>query len=139
MERQRQLDKECIVGEYAFKIAVNRQMVLDAFKHTPELWNTINKISKSGVSSEDINDIETLATIMADNDIVDREKPKFVSYILPRMVELAEENIDCEEFIAYCEENAVDDIVYDNILEFAMLGFTEGRSAKKPKVAVKFN
>lgn len=136
MDKQRELIRTLNVGKYSFDIKVNRQMALDAFKHNEKFWNVIANLSKRGVDVENIGDIDKVAEILEENDILDSEKPKFVEFILPKMIEASGADVDYNEFIDYCKEQEVDDIVNDKIVEFAMLGFTEGKSVKTPKVKV---
>lgn len=132
MENLRTLVKRCTVGEYSFDVAINRQIVLDGFKEYPALWKLMNDTSKAGKA--DTNDITVLAELMNENDLLEDEIAKFVPFILPKMVEAAGEQLDCDAFYEYCRVNEVDDEFNRAMYEFAMLGFTGGRSEKKPKV-----
>ena len=76
---------------------------------------------------------------MEENDALEELIPAFVRYILPKMVEAAESELDCDEFLDYCERMDCDDEFNAAIFDFAMLGFTDGRSVKKPKVKVSLN
>lgn len=132
----RMLRKNCEVGKYKFDIAINRQIVLDGFEQFPELWKIIVKSEKEGSSIEDIEDVKLLTELLDKNDEIEELTSKFVQYILPKMVELAGEDVDCDEFYRYCVRNDADQELDIAIFDFAMLGFTDGKGAKKPKVKV---
>jgi len=142
-ETKRTLKKACSVGEYTFDVAINRQIVLDAFVKFPELWKLITKAGKDkdAIANPDkiIDDIDALARLMGENDALEELIPAFVRYILPKMVEVAESELDCDEFLDYCERMECDDEFNSAIFDFAMLGFTDGKSEKKPKVKVSLN
>lgn len=138
-DKIRELIRECNVGEYSFDILVNRNIVLEAFKKHPVLWKALMDQTKKGKKNvEDLEDIETMIEILEMNDALAEEIPAFVADILPDMIKAADSNVDANEFLNYCAENEVDDIVNDEIYQFALLGFIEGKSAKKPKVKVSF-
>lgn len=130
----RELVKKMYVGDYTFDIKTNRQIVLDAFKKYPKFWEIINNAQKLDVNN--IDDIGVFENLLDANDEMEKDKPAFCEYLLPIMIKLAGENIDVNEFWSYCKENEVEDIVYDKILEFSMLGFTNDKGEKKPKVKV---
>lgn len=136
MEHLRKLIKRCTVGKYSFDVAINRQIVLEGFKKFPSLWKAVTKAAPAGKDGVDTGDIEALAEIMETNDILLDEMPKFVAFLLPKMIGEAdnEAEVDCDEFLEYCRDNEVDDEFNTAMFEFAMLGFTDGRSEKKPKV-----
>lgn len=142
-ETNRTLKKACSVGEYTFDVAINRQIVLDAFVKFPKLWKLITKAGKNKDAIADpdkiIGDIDALARLLEENDALEELIPAFVRYILPKMVEAAESELDCDEFLDYCERMDCDDEFNAAIFDFAMLGFTDGRSVKKPKVKVSLN
>lgn len=142
-ETNRTLKKACSVGEYTFDVAINRQIVLDAFVKFPKLWELITKAGKNKDAIADpdkiIGDIDALARLLEDNDALEELIPAFVRYILPKMVDAAESELDCDEFLDYCERMDCDDEFNAAIFDFAMLGFTDGRSVKKPKVKVSLN
>ena len=138
-DKIRELIRECNVGEYSFDILVNRNIVLEAFKKHPALWKALMDQTKKGKKNvEDLEDIETMIEILEMNDALAEERPAFVADILPDMIKAADSDVDANEFLNYCVENEVDDIVNDEIYQFALLGFIEGKSAKKPKVKVSF-
>lgn len=138
-DKIRELIRECNVGEYSFDILVNRNIVLEAFKKHPVLWKALMDQTKKGKKNvEDLEDIETMIEILEMNDALAEEIPAFVADILPDMIKAADSDVDANEFLNYCAENEVDDIVNDEIYQFALLGFIEGKSAKKPKVKVSF-
>lgn len=140
MEEKRELVKRIVIEgtKYDFDVIVNRQIVLDAFKKNKKFWEVLTKVSKEGYSDGFVDDIDKFAKLVEENDIIEQEKPKFVECILPKMVELAGSNVDALEFLDFCKENEVEDTIYDKIVEFAMLGFTGGKSVKKPKLKVMF-
>lgn len=134
MEHLRKLVKRCTVGEYSFDVAINRQIVLDGFKEYPTLWKMMNDTSKNSGGNIDTDDISVLGELMNANDAMEDEVEKFIVFILPKMIEEAGEQVDCDAFLEYCRENDVDDEFVRAMFDFAMLGFTGGRSEKKPKV-----
>lgn len=138
MTNQRELVRRFTVGEYSFDMKINRQLALDAFKVNKKFWHLITSNADKGLDVEkSMADIDTFAKLLEQNDEMDELRPAFCEYILPRMTELAGETVDTNAFFEYCEENGVLDEVYSKILEFAMLGFSVGRSEqKKPKVKV---
>lgn len=138
-DKIRELIRSCNVGEYSFDILVNRNIVLEAFKKHPALWKVLMEQSKKGKRNvEDLEDLETILEILDLNDTVAEEIPAFVADILQDMIKAAGSDVDAKEFLDYCVENEVDDIVNEEIYQFALLGFIEGRSEKKPKVNVSF-
>lgn len=134
METLRKNTKHVSVGDYEFDIAINRQIVLDGFKHFPKLWTVITKSAKYKLDAEKIEDISALADLFDANDIIEETMPQFVGYVFPKMVELAVTDLDCDKFLAYIEENDVSDEFNQAIFEFAMLGFTGDKSEKRAKV-----
>lgn len=138
MEHLRKFIKRCTVGKYSFDVAINRQIVLDGFKEFPALWKSISKNERTTKNDIDTGDIYELEALMKENDILVDEIPKFVEFILPKMVVEADAefggSFNCNEFFEYCRINDVDDEFSSAMFEFAMLGFTDGRSEKKPKV-----
>lgn len=134
METLRKNTKHCSVGEYDFDVAINRQIVLDGFKQFPALWKVVARNSKYGVNVESLEDISALSDLLEANDIIEEVTPKYVAYVLPKMLELAGENVDLDAFYKYIVDNDVDDEFNDAIFQFAMLGFTADRSEKKAKV-----
>ena len=55
------------------------------------------------------------------------------------MLALADDETNPDELIKYCEENEVDDLFFEEVIKFMMLGFTKGKAEKKPKVNVNFS
>lgn len=134
METLRKNTKHCSVGEYDFDVAINRQIVLDGFKQFPNLWKVVARNSKYGVNAYSLEDISALSDLLEANDIIEEVTPKYVAYVLPKMLELAGEKVDLDAFYKYIVDNEVDDEFNDAIFQFAMLGFTADRSEKKAKV-----
>lgn len=134
METLRKNTKHCSVGEYDFDVAINRQIVLDGFKQFPNLWKVVARNSKYGVNADSLEDISALSDLLEANDIIEEVTPKYVAYVLPKMLELAGEKVDLDAFYKYIVDNEVDDEFNDAIFQFAMLGFTADRSEKKAKV-----
>ena len=134
METLRKNTKHCSVGEYDFDVAINRQIVLDGFKQFPNLWKVVARNSKYGVNADSLEDISALSDLLEANDIIEEVTPKYVAYVLPKMLELAGEKVDLDAFYKYIVDNDVDDEFNDAIFQFAMLGFTADRSEKKAKV-----
>ena len=138
-DKIRELIRACNVGEYSFDILVNRNIVLEAFKKHPVLWKALMDQNKKGRRKlEDLEDVETMIEFLEMNDALAEEIQAFVADILPDMIKAADSDVDAKEFLEYCVENEVDDIVNDEIYQFALLGFIEGKSAKNPKVKVSF-
>lgn len=134
METLRKNTKHCSVGEYDFDVAINRQIVLDGFKQFPRLWKVVVRNSKYGGNVDALEDISALTDLLAANDIIEEVTPKYVAYVLPKMLELAGEKVDLDAFYKYIVDNEVDDEFNDAIFQFAMLGFTADRSEKRAKV-----
>ena len=134
METLRKNTKHVSVGGYEFDIAINRRIILDGFKHFPELWTVITKSAKYKLDVDKIEDISALEDLFDANDIIEYTMPQFVSYVFPKMVELAGTELDCDKFLAYIKENGVSGEFNQAIFEFAMLGFTDGKSEEKAKV-----
>ena len=134
METLRKNTKHCSVGEYDFDVAINRQIVLDGFKQFPNLWKVVARNSKYSGNVEALEDISAFTDLVEANDIIEEVTPKYVAYVLPKMLELAGEKVDLDAFYKYIVDNEVDDEFNDAIFQFAMLGFTDDRSEKKAKV-----
>lgn len=134
METLRKNTKHCSVGEYDFDVAINRQIVLDGFKKFPSLWKVVARNSKYSVNVDALEDISAFTDLLEANDIIEEVTPKYVAYVLPKMLELAGEKIDLDAFHKYIVDNEVDDEFNDAIFQFAMLGFTADRSEKRAKV-----
>lgn len=134
METLRKNTKHCSVGEYDFDVAINRQIVLDGFKQFPILWKVVARNSKYSVNVDALEDISAFTDLLEANDIIEEVTPKYVAYVLPKMLELAGEKIDLDAFHKYIVDNEVDDEFNDAIFQFAMLGFTADRSEKRAKV-----
>ena len=134
METLRKNTKHCSVGEYDFDVAINRQIVLDGFKQFPNLWKVVARNSKYSGNVDALEDISALSDLLEANDIIEEVTPKYVAYVLPKMLELAGEKVDLDAFYKYIVDNEVDDEFNDAIFQFAMLGFTDDRSEKKAKV-----
>lgn len=138
MANQRQLIRKLTVGDYSFDIQINRQLVLDAFKRHQKLWKIISESAKDGDTEVKIDDIDEFSKLLDKNDAMESEIPAFCEDLLPKMVALAGGDINASEFFAYCDDNGVLEEVNAKLLEFAMLGFSVGRSEKKaPKLTVK--
>lgn len=134
METLRKNTKHCSVGEYDFDVAINRQIVLDGFKQFPNLWKVVARNSKYSGNVDALEDISAFTDLLEANDIIEEVTPKYVAYVLPKMLELAGEKIDLDAFHKYIVDNEVDDEFNDAIFQFAMLGFTADRSEKRAKV-----
>ena len=134
METLRKNTKHCSVGEYDFDVAINRQIVLDGFKQFPNLWKVVARNSKYSGNVDALEDISAFTDLLEANDIIEEVTPKYVAYVLPKMLELAGEKVDLDAFYKYIVDNEVDDEFNDAIFQFAMLGFTDDRSEKKAKV-----
>lgn len=134
METLRKNTKHCSVGEYDFDVAINRQIVLDGFKQFPILWKVVARNSKYSVNVDALEDISAFTDLLEANDIIEEVTPKYVAYVLPKMLELAGEKVDLDAFHKYIVDNEVDDEFNDAIFQFAMLGFTADRSEKRAKV-----
>lgn len=134
METLRKNTKHVSVGDYEFDIAINRQIILDGFKSFPKLWTVITKSAKYKLDVDKIEDISALEDLFDANDIIEYTMPQFVSYVFPKMVELAGTELDCDKFLAYIKENGVSGEFNQAIFEFAMLGFTGDKSEEKAKV-----
>lgn len=134
METLRKNTKHCSVGEYDFDVAINRQIVLDGFKQFPRLWKVVARNSKYSVNVDALEDISAFTDLLEANDIIEEVTPKYVAYVLPKMLELAGEKVDLDAFYKYIVDNEVDDEFNDAIFQFAMLGFTADRSEKRAKV-----
>ena len=132
METLRKNTKHCSVGEYDFDVAINRQIVLDGFKQFPSLWKVVARKYSGNVDA--LEDISAFTDLLEANDIIEEVTPKYVAYVLPKMLELAGEKVDLDAFYKYIVDNEVDDEFNDAIFQFAMLGFTDDRSEKKAKV-----
>lgn len=134
METLRKNTKHCSVGEYDFDVAINRQIVLDGFKQFPNLWKVVARNSKYSGNVDALEDISAFTDLLEANDIIEEVTPKYVAYVLPKMLELAGEKIDLDAFYKYIVDNEVDDEFNYAIFQFAMLGFIADRSEKKAKV-----
>lgn len=134
METLRKNTKHVSVGDYEFDIAINRQIILDGFKSFPKLWTVITKSAKYKLDADKIEDISALEDLFDANDIIEYTMPQFVSYVFPKMVELAGTELDCDKFLDYIKENGVSGEFNQAIFEFAMLGFTGDKSEEKAKV-----
>ena len=134
METLRKNTKHCSVGEYDFDVAINRQIVLDGFKQFPNLWTVVARNSKYSGNVDALEDISAFTDLLEANDIIEEVTPKYVAYVLPKMLELAGEKIDLDAFYKYIVDNEVDDEFNYAIFQFAMLGFTDDRSEKRAKV-----
>lgn len=134
METLRKNTKHVSVGDYEFDIAINRQIILDGFKHFPKLWTVITKSAKYKLDADKIEDISALEDLFDANDIIEYTMPQFIGYVFPKMVELAGTELDCDKFLAYIKENGVSGEFNQAIFEFAMLGFTGDKSEEKAKV-----
>lgn len=134
METLRKNTKHCSVGEYDFDVAINRQIVLDGFKKFPSLWKVIARNSKYDGKFEALEDVSALSDLLEATDVIEEVTPKYVAYVLPKMLELAGENIDLDAFYKYIADNEVDEEFNNAIFQFAMLGFTADRSIKRAKV-----
>ena len=86
------------------------------------------------MNADSLEDISALSDLLEANDIIEEVTPKYVAYVLPKMLELAGEKVDLDAFYKYIVDNEVDDEFNDAIFQFAMLGFTADRSEKKAKV-----
>lgn len=141
MGKSTEFRKHCTVGEYSFDLCVNRDVVLDTLRVNEKFWTAMNKATKDkkGVEDVDLDDINEVIKIMAINDEMEEETPAVVSYILPKMLALADDETNPDELIKYCEENEVDDLFFEEVIKFMMLGFTKGKAEKKPKVNVNFS
>lgn len=137
-DKIRELIKRCSVGKYSFDIVVNRDIARKGFEKNPKLFKILMNKAKASANGIDEDDVETILQFIELNDAMATDMPKFVADVLPEMIKAAGEEVDAQEFLAYCEKNDVDDIVNQEIYSFALLGFTEGRSVKKPKVNVAF-
>lgn len=136
MEHFRQLIKKCTVGEYTFDVVTNRQIVLDGFKEFPKLWETVIKSKDVSKNGDFASDIYAFEETLNKNDYLVNSIADYVAFVLPKMVEEAGSTLDCAKFLEYCRENDVDEEFNNAIFEFAMMGFTDGRGEKKPKVKV---
>ena len=134
METLRKNTKHCSVGEYDFDVAINRQIVLHGFKQFPNLWKVVARNSKYSGNVDALEDISAFTDLLEANDIIEEVTPKYVAYVLPKMLELAGEKIDLDAFYKYIVDNEVDDEFHYAIFQFAMLGFTDDRSEKRAKV-----
>ena len=134
METLRKNTKHCSVGEYDFDVAINRQIVLDGFKQFPNLWKVVARNSKYSGNVDALEAISAFTDLLEANDIIEEVTPKYVAYVLPKMLELAGEKIDLDAFYKYIVDNEVDDEFNYAIFQFAMLGFTDDRSEKRAKV-----
>lgn len=142
MGKERQLITEVNVGKYKFDIKVTRQIVYEAFKKHEELWDVMMKMSGSDIVDGKVGKLDDFMNVLDTNDVITEDKPKFIRCILPKMIEEAGAAVNSDEFLDYCEENDVIDVVENEIFNFAMMGFTGGRSvqaANKPKVKVNFS
>lgn len=148
MARQRELIKHCTVEPYDFDIKVTRDMVYKAFKRHEALWEVIqNSQSTAEMANGRLGDLDSTMELLKANDVLEDEKPEFVADIFGEMVKEAKradlKALDCtpEEFLGYCDECGVLELVEDTIFDFAMQGFIGGKGVtanKKPLVTVKF-
>ena len=137
MATQRQLIRKLTVGDYSFDIQINRQLVLDAFKRHQKLWKIISESAKEGDAEVKIDDIDEFSKLLDKNDAMESKIPAFCEDWLRRMGALAGGELNSSEFFAYWDDNGVLEEVNAKLLEFAMLGFSAGRSEKKtPKLKV---
>ena len=135
----RELVRKCNVGKYSFDIVVNRDIARKGFEKNPKLFKILMDRAKASSKGVDEDDVETILQFIELNDAMSKDMPKFVADVLPEMIKAANEEVDAQEFIEYCIKNEVDDVVNQEIYSFALLGFIEGKSVKKPKVKVAFN
>ena len=87
METLRKNTKHCSVGEYDFDVAINRQIVLDGFKQFPNLWKVVAHNSKYSGNVDSLEDISAFTDLLEANDIIEEVTPKYVAYVLPKMLE----------------------------------------------------
>lgn len=133
MQTLRKNTKHCSVGEYEFDVAINREIMRKGFKKCPTLWRMTAQAQQN---KADFSDVDKFLDLLDEAEKVNEELPIYVATVLPDMLELAGEKLDSAEIIKYCIKNQVDDQFYAKIYEFTLMGFTDGKSVKNPKVTV---
>lgn len=133
------LTKNVELGEYNFKVAVDRTIVVDAFEKYPELMeflfsnagnNENNAIVVNAIKNKKLN-------ILLDSNSQIKELVKFA---FPRMLKKAdildgtENEKKSNEIIQYVYDNDVEEEFSNAMFEFLCLGFTVETNEKKPKV-----
>ena len=134
------LTKNVTVGDYEFKVAIDRNIMADAFEQFPDLMEYLLK--NSGKAKDDSEFLieaiknKNLHTVVQSGDDI----KALVKYAFPKMLEKADkeygtDNLSkADEILAYIEENEVDEIFSASMFEFICLGFTKETTEKKPKV-----
>ena len=133
METLRKNTKHCSVGKYEFDVAINREIMRKGFKKCPNLWRMTAQAQQD---KADFSDVDKFLDLLDEAEKVNAELPIYVATVLPDMLELAGEKLDSSEIIKYCIKNQVGDQFYAKIYEFTLMGFTDGKSVKNPKVTV---
>ena len=125
--------KEVTVGDYSFKVAVDRDLVCDCFEKFPKLTKFLFSYAGKGNTNEILSKAVEDGNLRIVLDSADEVK-KFVEFAFPKMLKKAGDETNANEVLDYMIENEVDDIFSNAMFEFVCSGFTPETTEKKPKV-----
>lgn len=128
------LEKQVTLGDMEFKVRTNRDIAVKAFEEYPELIEYILNKQGDESKSEQQYFIEALrnkelGTLINMNDKIS----DLIMFVLPLMLNEANDKTDANSIIEYAKENDADEIFNAKMLEFLVEGFTL-RGQDKPKI-----
>lgn len=132
------LTKKISVGDYEFKVGIDRDIVADAFEEYPDLIEFL-------LNNSDGKENDIIVKALRDKNLrqvleTNEQIAGVVKFAFPRMLEKADklngtDNASkVDEIIDYIYENEVDNIFNTEMFKFMCMGFTAGTTERKPKV-----
>ncbi len=144
MKNLKPLIKECKIGEKEFNLAIHRDLAVEILAKFPKYWEiatkheNLIKIKEDGtydIKHQELN-IKKLGELMEAENEISEMLPKIMDYAIPKMLKLAQCEMGYQEILDYCVDNYAEDEFFAKSMEFIMLGFTKGKTAKVPKVKI---
>lgn len=136
------LHKNVELGDYNFGIAVDREIVADAFDKYPEVVRFMLKYTSAEEESDDFMLKALESHEFKEIFLLEENMEKVVKYAFPKMLKKADEkdgtdNAEhCEDLLEYIYDNDADEIFVEEMFKFLCLGFTADTTEKKPKITM---
>ena len=131
------LIKKCTFGDMTFNIATNREIALKVAKKFPDETDYVFDASKDAGKYGDFKTVVKsgkLDEFFSRGERAIEINEKFARFALPLMLEEADDKTNADDIIKYAIENDADQILFANIAEVVLMGFTTNGEIKTPKI-----
>lgn len=130
----KKLYKDIEIGEYKFRVCVNRDIAIQCAENFKDFFSKMFDNVKD--KKEKLFNVANLKQDLEYADFLKQNSGDVVKFALPLMLNEADDTTDSEKLIKYIYDNDADEVFNAKMLEFIIMGFSP-EEAKKPKVKIK--